>query len=1149
MKKILFLLLLLSIAGYGQTSTGQEQEFDYGIKNNALQTITTPTYIGTFGTDGTQGKIPSTYIAKTAAVQDSLNKKLNLPTGFLQGLQLSINADPTKFNIAAGYYVVTDFSDLAQPVVKIINYAGATGLTPAYLATANSTYVALDINGTVISSASPFTDAQRRTLAIVGNVVHSNNTTINVTNEIKAPIVAFGNQLHDFMRAIGFLNESGNIYSANGANLQINKSVGDIFGMGINAADYLSPHKLTIPSQTALTFAYRFQNGTQLADTQNINPNIYDVAGVSTPTPSNKWTIQRINLFQSGLSRIQPGQTVYNSFIDATTALPTQPFVTEQNIADNAVFRCYLIVQEGTTNLASAVAGGTAQFVPVDKFGNIIGNGSVALTYSNIVAALGFTPANDTDVVKKFIKSNESLTLAQRKGDVLYGILDQYTGEEMTLSKVTGTPTVDGVIYFQLGAEYFKREFSFIRPEWFGAVGYDKNVITNQTQNYIPAGLFDSTTALQNAVNAAISTGVRNIKFSKLYHTTDQLNIYPYIGSGAPCEFGFEISGIGDNSGILYQRDDIAKSPMSINSNTVNISQYINLSNFAVYLARPSGSPEYKSYSGIYMNECIRTTFEDLLITGGSYAVENGLITLHSELNNNIFLNSFNRCKGFNTGTKGNGIQYKHVTYQPTLQSITNCAFQQLGGCAIVADILPNTAGGFGGIISGNELEGNTKGAIALSGVGSLIVSGNYFEVSDFSGISNYFTGLPNAPWTFGVTSVSGSNYSCNVNNLTFMNNQTGSSSGILDYAMIFCGNLSGTTKDVYIKNNLINSPNSAKYIAYIDYAKELVFENNYFSSSNTGTYTFPELPFVVGFFQDGEIKYSDGIKDWSFSKLKQSYVLKKTGAFYNRNLVQAVGGYPYLVPKQTDFPLIFSKNEIILPSDIGEYYRCETAGKLHYNTSAVFVIGSNLVTVGGATWNWSIGDVVNSPYLVGGTATITNIVGTTFTLSANANTSITDWLLDAILLPLNRSMLTSPVTSSGTYDILTRNTSTGVVEKIASASGSYTPTLTNTTNISSSTLNAAYYVRNGNLITVTIAVQLTLTATADTVFTFSLPVSGATVVNGIGQGNLTSGGGAVNAYGIVDTTNSTTAQLRIGSAAVAGSGAGVANIIFTYSL
>ena len=439
MKKIL-LLLLLSIAGYGQTSTGQEQSFPYGIVNESLQTITTPTYIGTFGTDGTQGKIPSAYIAKTAAVQDSLNKKLNLPTGFLQGLALSINADPTKFNIAAGYYVVTDFTNLTQPVVKIINYAGATGLTPAYLATANSTYVALDINGAVVSSASPFTDAQRRTLAIIGNVVHSNHTTINVVNEIKAPIVAVGNQLHDFMKAIGFLNESGNVYSANGSNLQINKSVGDIFGMGINASDYLSPHKLTIPSQTALTFAYRFQNGTQLEDTQNINPNIYDVGGTSTATPSNKWTIQRINLFQSGLSRIQPGQNVYNSFNDAVVALPTQSFVTEQNIADNAVFRCYLIVQQGTTNLASAVAGGAAQFVPVDKFGNIIGNGSVALTYSNIVAALGFTPENVANKSDSYTASS-STTYASTKA-----IVDGLATKQNTLTNpITGTGTTNTI--------------------------------------------------------------------------------------------------------------------------------------------------------------------------------------------------------------------------------------------------------------------------------------------------------------------------------------------------------------------------------------------------------------------------------------------------------------------------------------------------------------------------------------------------------------------------------------------------------------------------------------------------------------------------------------------------------------------------------
>lgn len=110
----------------------------------------------------------------------------------------------------------------------------------------------------------------------------------------------------------------------------------------------------------------------------------------------------------------------------------------------------------------------------------------------SIPATLGYTPENvsnkqnslaidgtgtkyptvDAINTLKWIKSNESLSLAQRKGDVLYGILDQYTGEEITLSKVTGTPTVDGIIYFQLGTEYFKRNYGdYADARWFGAKG------------------------------------------------------------------------------------------------------------------------------------------------------------------------------------------------------------------------------------------------------------------------------------------------------------------------------------------------------------------------------------------------------------------------------------------------------------------------------------------------------------------------------------------------------------------------------------------------------------------------------------------------------------------------------------------------------
>lgn len=370
------------------------------VDNKIVQTIT----------DGDTTHSPSADV-----VYDKLLLKQNLPTGFVTGLQLSIHpTDNTKAIIAPGGYIITDFSDIFNVQAVPVQILVPIEFTPAYLNTSPSTYVALDINGSIVSQASPFDNSQRRTLCLIGNVVHSNLTNINVVNEIKAPILAPTNQLHDLIKAVGFLNLEGNLFSANGTNLSLNKSAGKIWGLGINGEDYLDPHRLTLSAQTALTFRYRLSVSplVEFADTIVLDPTQYEPNGGGVLVPlsnNNRWSVQHINIFQSGVVRIQYGQHEYSSFVSARNAAFTETFVTEQNIADNAIFRAYVIMKKTCSNLQLDIANGEAEIIHIGKFGNAVGGSNASLTLANILAVLGYTPENEANK-QTVIAGNESST-------------------------------------------------------------------------------------------------------------------------------------------------------------------------------------------------------------------------------------------------------------------------------------------------------------------------------------------------------------------------------------------------------------------------------------------------------------------------------------------------------------------------------------------------------------------------------------------------------------------------------------------------------------------------------------------------------------------------------------------------------------------
>lgn len=115
--------------------------------------------------------------------------------------------------------------------------------------------------------------------------------------------------------------------------------------------------------------------------------------------------------------------------------------------------------------------------------------------------------------------------------------------------------------------------------------------------------------------------------------------------------------------------------------------------------------------------------------------------------------------------------------------------------------------------------------------------------------------------------------------------------------------------------------------------------------------------------------------------------------------------------------------------------------------------------------------------------------------------------------------------------------------------SGSYTPTFTNTTNVSGTTISNASYSRMGNIVTVSIGCSFTPTANStNTVITFTLPVTTATGTQVyVGSGtNFGNGSSSLSSAGIVNIASTTTGNFTFYSTSTSTSNA---NFTFQYKI
>lgn len=262
-----------------------------------------------------------------------------LTTGLIGGGVMT-QTSSTQFSITQGLAIIADYvtSPTSPTSTKFTIPAQTITLNAGQLAQGVTWWVS-DVNGNITSLNAQPTADQRRTSVQLGVVICSSNVIAQVVTDPVYPPQAV-NQLQDLIYALGVFSTSGNVTTANGANLSMNKSAGTMFsGSGGYAADPNNLHSVANPVETPISFRYVTQNTNSFSTNQTLlDPTTFDNSGVKTTigSPATQATIQRVFLAATGQAGtqivVQYGNVVYTNLATAEAAVGAGPFTKNPDI-------------------------------------------------------------------------------------------------------------------------------------------------------------------------------------------------------------------------------------------------------------------------------------------------------------------------------------------------------------------------------------------------------------------------------------------------------------------------------------------------------------------------------------------------------------------------------------------------------------------------------------------------------------------------------------------------------------------------------------------------------------------------------------------------------------------------------------------------
>jgi hypothetical protein len=226
-------------------------------------------------------------------------------TGILQGGVLSLGSDNTKFNIASGVGLIVDnFTDALNPTKTLVQWSTKSDVVDTLIYTTSTTYINIDLSGSVILTTDPLTDLERRSLIAIGWIDHTGSSPgVNVIYTEPFYNGAIQSQLNDFIENFGAFNIEGNIYQPLSL-LTVQRSAGKTFDGNANYENFKrDPHVVTTILEAPVTINYYYQKPLDpsgweinLPAVINIDPEHWDnETGTLASVAADKFTIQLIS--------------------------------------------------------------------------------------------------------------------------------------------------------------------------------------------------------------------------------------------------------------------------------------------------------------------------------------------------------------------------------------------------------------------------------------------------------------------------------------------------------------------------------------------------------------------------------------------------------------------------------------------------------------------------------------------------------------------------------------------------------------------------------------------------------------------------------------------------------------------------------------